>query len=67
MECDNLEEAVRFLRSALHQDADLGRVSRYDIERALEHVEAERSAQRTCATCNAVLATGPQPAATSVA
>jgi hypothetical protein len=32
MESDHLEEAERFLRSALHQDADVGQVSRYDLE-----------------------------------
>jgi hypothetical protein len=44
MHVDHLEEAARFLRSALHQDADVGRIGRYDIERALEHVEAARAA-----------------------
>ena len=61
MEQDHLEEAVRFLRSALRQDADVGRISRYDIEGALRHVEAERGAQKSCKTCGAVVASGPQP------
>jgi hypothetical protein len=36
MECDHLKEALRFMRSALRLEAE----SRYDIERAIEHVEA---------------------------
>jgi len=42
MECDHLEEALRFLRSALRVEAEFGRISRYDIERAIEHVETAR-------------------------
>lgn len=40
METDHLVEAALCLRHALHDDADVGRISRFDVERALEHVEA---------------------------
>lgn len=43
MESDHLEEAVKFLRSALHQDAEYGRVSRYDLERALFEVQSAQA------------------------
>jgi hypothetical protein len=56
MENDHLEDACRFLRSALSMDAEYGRISRYDIERALEHIEDHRrkvaetlAATRKCA------------------
>lgn len=46
MELDHFEEAVRFLRSALRStvrdDADARFILRYDIERALQHVEDGR-------------------------
>jgi hypothetical protein len=42
MENDHLADAVLFLRSALEQDAEYGRVSRYDLERALQEIEAEQ-------------------------
>jgi hypothetical protein len=47
MESDHLEEAERFLRSALHQDADVGQVSRYDLESALYHVQKAREQRLT--------------------
>ncbi len=42
MEVDHLEEAERFLRSALDQDADVGNVSRFDLEGAFYHVQKAR-------------------------
>ena len=47
MECDHLKEALRFMRSALRVETEFGRISRYDIERAIEHVEAAEKQRPT--------------------
>lgn len=53
MESDHFEEAARFLRSALQQDADVGRIGRYDVERALQELEAGCRAQRVASALEA--------------
>lgn len=40
MECDHLEEVISNLRAAIRQDADVGRISRDTIDRALRHAQA---------------------------
>lgn len=46
MESDHLEEAENTLRELLHQDAELGRVSRGDLEAAFYHVQKARERAR---------------------
>lgn len=46
MESDHLGDAIKFLREMLRQDAEYGRMSRYNAERALDHVLAEQRNHR---------------------
>lgn len=48
---------------ALTAEAEVKRL-RSELQTRNEQVEYMGSTERTCATCNAVLAPGPQPAAT---
>lgn len=42
MENDHLEDALLFLRAVIENHDEFGRFSRWEIERAIEEIEAER-------------------------